>query len=59
MVKASQLNSGAKIVELSQSMHHCRSTIDRLFDELETLTVSYEQHRVSFEEKLGEPLPKP
>ena len=59
MVKASQLNSGAKIVELSQSIHHCRSTIDRLFDELETLTVSYEQHRVSFEEKLGEPSPKP
>jgi ATP-binding cassette subfamily F protein 3 len=59
MLKASQLNSGAKIVEISQSMHHCRSTIDRLFDELETLTAAYEQHRLQFEEKLGEPALKP
>ncbi len=59
MRRASQLNSGAKIVEISQSMHHCRSTIDRLFDELESLTAAYEQHRASFEERLGEPVPKP
>ena len=54
MQKASQLKSGAKIVELSQAMHSSRSTIDHLFEELEELTTLLEKRKADFETRLSE-----
>ena len=37
MQEASQLQSGPRILSLSQAIHNCQSAIDRLFVELEEL----------------------
>jgi len=50
--KASQLQHATKIVELSQSIHHSQLSIDRLFDELEQLTITFQKQRALFEKKL-------
>jgi ATP-binding cassette subfamily F protein 3 len=52
MQEASQAQSGPKILELSQSIHNCRSTIDKFFDELEELTSTFEEQKAMFEKKL-------
>jgi len=54
MQKATQAQSGTKIVKLSQSIHKCQSAIDKLFDELEELTSTFEEQKAIFEKKLGE-----
>jgi ATP-binding cassette subfamily F protein 3 len=54
MQKATQAQSGTKIVELSQSIHKCQSAIDKLFDKLEELTSTFEEQKAIFEKKLGE-----
>ena len=54
MQKASQLQSGAKIMELSQEIHSSRSAIDHLFEELEEQTTLLEKRRADFETKLTE-----
>jgi len=54
MQEASQAQSGPKILELSQSIHNCRSTIDKFFDELEEITGTFEEQKAIFEKKLEE-----
>ena len=54
MQKATQLQSGAKIVELSQKIHGSRAAIDHLFEELEELTMRLEQRKQDFESRLTE-----
>ena len=54
MQKAAQLQSGAKIMELSQEIHSSRSTIDHLFEELEEQTTLLEKRRADFETQLTE-----
>ena len=54
MQEASQAQSGPMILELSKSIHNCRSTIDKLFDELEEVTDTFEEQKAIFEQKLEE-----
>ncbi len=54
MLEASQIHDGQRIGELSQSIHTCQPAIDRLFDELEELTSSFEKHSAVFEKRLKE-----
>ena len=54
MQEASQAKSGPMILELSKSIHNCRSTIDKLFDELEEITGTFEEQKAIFEKKLEE-----
>jgi ATP-binding cassette subfamily F protein 3 len=54
MQEASQAQSGSKILELSKSIHNCRSTIDTLFDELEEITGTFEEQKAIFKKKLEE-----
>ncbi|MGB6012812.1 MAG: hypothetical protein WBI57_16220, partial [Desulfobacterales bacterium] len=54
MQAASQARDGDKIAALSQSIHSCRSVIDKLFDELEQSTTAFEQKKAVFEKKLEE-----
>ncbi len=54
MQKATQLQSGAKIMELSQKIHSSRSAIDHLFEELEEQTTLLEKRRADFETQLTE-----
>ena len=54
MQKAAQLQSGAKIMELSQEIHSSRSAIDHLFEELEEQTTLLEKRRADFETQLTE-----
>ncbi len=49
---ASQAQDGAKIAQLSQSIHRCRSEIDPLFDELEEQTNVLEKQKAIFENKM-------
>ncbi len=52
MQAVSQAQDGAKIVEISQSIHVCQSAIDKLFDDLETFTNTLEGQNAVFEKKL-------
>jgi ATP-binding cassette subfamily F protein 3 len=52
MLEASQIHDGQRIAELSQSIHTCQPAIDKLFDELEELTSSFEKHSAVFEKRL-------
>jgi len=54
MMEASQAQDGPRIAEISQSMHTCQIAIDRLFDELQSLTVTLEAQNSGFEKKLQE-----
>ena len=54
MQTASQARDGDKIAALSQSIHSCRSVIDKLFDELEQSTIAFEQKKAVFEKRFGE-----
>ncbi|MEI6128132.1 MAG: ATP-binding cassette domain-containing protein, partial [Pseudomonadota bacterium] len=54
MQEASQQQNGPLIARLSQAMHSCQTTIDRLFDELETLTASFDGQKELFDRKLEE-----
>ncbi len=51
MQAASQAQDGAKIAELSKSIHRCRSSIDRLFDQLEKSTGAFQKQRALLEKK--------
>jgi ATP-binding cassette subfamily F protein 3 len=53
MQEALQAQSGPKILELSQSIHNCQSAIDKLLDELEELTSTFEKQKAMFEKKLA------
>jgi len=52
MQEVSQAGEGGKIAALSKQIHHCRSTIDRLFDELESLTEKLALENASFDQEL-------
>jgi ATP-binding cassette subfamily F protein 3 len=52
MQAASQAQDGVKIAQLSQSIHRCRSEIDRLFDELVEQTDVLDKQRVVFENRM-------
>jgi ATP-binding cassette subfamily F protein 3 len=52
MQQASQNQDGPKIVELSQAIHSCQSTIDQLFDKLEETSNELDIRSAIFEEQL-------
>ena len=54
MIEASQVQDGARIAQLSRSIHQCRTRIDSLFDELEKVNGAYEKHYSDFEILLSE-----
>jgi len=54
MQTASQAQDGAKIREISQSIHTCQAEIDRLFEELESLTDLLTVQNTVFEKRLEE-----
>jgi ATP-binding cassette subfamily F protein 3 len=49
MQSASRDGDGTRIAELSQAIYACRSTIERLFEELEKQTEILENHKRTFE----------
>jgi ATP-binding cassette subfamily F protein 3 len=54
MQEASQAQDGKGIAKISQSIHHFRSAIDRLFNELETLTTTLNEQSALFQERLDQ-----
>jgi ATP-binding cassette subfamily F protein 3 len=52
IMEASSENDGLKIETVSKAIHECRSTIDRLFEELESSTDLFEKQRADFEKRL-------
>jgi ATP-binding cassette subfamily F protein 3 len=48
MQTASMANDGAKIADISRTIHACQTKIEGLFDELESATVAYENVKASF-----------
>ena len=52
MQTATQARDGARIAELSRSMHQYQSDIERLFDELEKLSGEFEEQKAIFAGKL-------
>ena len=52
ILKASQAQEGQKIAKLSQSIHNCQTSIDKLFDELEDQTEQYDEKNTNFQIKL-------
>ncbi len=52
MQDASQSGDGEKIASLSQSIHHCQYSIDKLFSELETLTDKLDNGKAGFDQEL-------
>ncbi len=58
MQQAAQNQDGAKIAEISQAIHMCQQTIDRLFAELEELTRDLDARSAEFEIRLAKLEPK-
>ncbi|OQY58375.1 MAG: ABC transporter ATP-binding protein [Desulfobacteraceae bacterium 4572_88] len=54
MQKASQAQDGGKITEISQSIHTCQFHIDTLFDDLESLSESFDEKNALFESRLAQ-----
>jgi uncharacterized coiled-coil protein SlyX len=54
MQQAAQNQDGAKIAEVSQAIHICQQTIDRLFEQLEKLTRDLETRNAEFETRLNQ-----
>ena len=54
MQEASQQQNAALITHISQTMHACQTTIDRLFDELEKITAAFDGQKVFFDRRLEE-----
>jgi ATP-binding cassette subfamily F protein 3 len=54
MQLASQNQDGQYIAELSQAIHEGQTDIDRLFDELESVTDEFEQQSAVFQKELDE-----
>ncbi len=52
MITATRDRQGTRIEDIAKSMHTCRSSIEKLFDELEILTNNLEVQRSAFDEKL-------
>jgi ATP-binding cassette subfamily F protein 3 len=54
MQLATQKQDGQRIAELSQAMHSCQLDIDRLFDDLQSVTDEFEQQNAAFQKQLDE-----
>ncbi|RPJ72915.1 MAG: ATP-binding cassette domain-containing protein [Desulfobacteraceae bacterium] len=54
MQAASEMRDGARIAEVSQSLHACQKEIDRLFDVLDRATREHEALSAGFERELAE-----
>jgi len=54
IIEASQAKDGARIVDLSKTIHQLRRMIDAYFQELEPLLVEFEAKKADFERKLAE-----
>jgi ATP-binding cassette subfamily F protein 3 len=52
MQQAAQNQEGSKIAEISQAIHLCQQTIDRLFEQLEELTRDLETRNAEFDNRL-------
>ena len=52
LVKASQERNGAKVVEVSKTMHQTKKTIDGLLEELEKLTAEYEDKKAGYDKRM-------
>jgi ATP-binding cassette subfamily F protein 3 len=52
MQQAAQEQNGLRITEISQALHTCQQTIDRLFAELEELTRELAAHKAEFKARL-------
>ena len=52
VIEASRTKNGARVVELSRSMHRTKASNDRLFKELEWLTKEHEEKNAAFAERL-------
>jgi len=53
MQQATQAQDGARIAEISRSLHRCQAAVDRHFESLENLLQSREEKHRAFEEKLA------
>jgi uncharacterized coiled-coil protein SlyX len=53
MQQAAQDQDGSRITEISQALHACQQTIDRLFAELEKLTRDLDTRNTEFETRLN------
>jgi ATP-binding cassette subfamily F protein 3 len=53
MQQAAQDQDGSRITEISQALHACQQTIDRLFAELEKLTRDLDARNAEFETRLN------
>lgn len=54
MQQAAQDQDGSRISEISQALHACQQTIDRLFSELEELTRDLDTRNAEFEARLNQ-----
>jgi uncharacterized coiled-coil protein SlyX len=54
MQQAAQDQDGSRITEISQALHACQHTIDRLFAELEKLTRDLDARNTEFETRLNQ-----
>ncbi|MDP2646502.1 MAG: ABC-F family ATP-binding cassette domain-containing protein [Desulfobacterales bacterium] len=54
MIEASTRQDSKRIVELSKSIHHCQSEINRLYDDLEAYHNILSEKNAQFEERLAQ-----
>lgn len=54
MLEASQAHDGKSILKISQSIHNCQSAIDRLFNELEEITITLNEQAAVFQKRLDQ-----
>ena len=54
MQQASEDQDGARIAELSRSIHACQTAIEQLFDELETISNELDTQNAEFNRALRE-----
>ena len=54
MQQAAQDQDGSRISEISQALHACQQTIDRLYEELEELTRDLDTRNAEFETRLNQ-----
>ncbi|MGZ5514654.1 MAG: hypothetical protein ACXW2O_06070, partial [Candidatus Aminicenantales bacterium] len=52
LVKASQDRNGAKVVEVSKTMHQTKKTMDGLLEELEKITAEYEDKTAGYDSSM-------
>jgi len=51
--EATQAGDGEEIARLSKSIHQCQSSIDHLFDDLESMTDTFEKESARFDNRLA------